>query len=729
MMRSTGRPSARGKRGRRAAATGPAEPAAGAARDRPRRDARPDLLLPILVACAVAFATSFNTLWNGFVYDDTTQVLKNPWLHDLRHLSHVFSRSVWSFQSEEIVSNYYRPLMHVVYMLAARIFGLRPWGFHLVNLVLHTAVTALVFVVGVRLLGGSDRRSPRWLSGPLLAALLFATHPVHTEAVAWIASVPELSFTALALASFLLHTGRKRDFDGAYWAAVALFFLSSLCKETALVLPLLLFVHDAALREGSRLSPRTLVRYLPHAAVAAGYLALRLQALGGLAPEERHAQLSAYECAINALPLFAGYLGKLLLPVGLNAFHVFRPVSSLLDGRSLLSGVAAVAFGAGSFLAWRWNKRAFVAVSFVAVPLLPVLYVPALGENSFAERYLYLPSVGFVLLAAMLLDRLAAWGRTLPAAVAAVMVCAYAAGTMQRNAVWRDDLVLYEDTLRKSPGAALILYNYGTALMSRGRLADAARTFEAALAQRADFLPARVNLSVVLTRLGNTDGARGESLEKAVHILEQAVAQAPGAPDPHRNLGTAYGHMGRLADSAEQFEIVLRLQPNSARAHNDLGMARANLGQLDEAIALYDRALTIDPEYADAHYNRGLALERKGFPADAKAEYERALAIDPEFAEAHFSLSALLAGWGSSDDSLAHLESAVRLLPDKAEWHNLLGIEYGRKGDGAAAEREFEAAVRLDPEEAAYRQNLERAQRLADPTAAPTTRSGTAGGA
>jgi len=144
------------------------------------------------VVAAVAFAVYANTLWNGFLNDDEHQVLLNPWITDLRSLPAIFTQSVWGFVEGKRVSDYYRPLMHVVYLIDHQIFGFRAWGFHLVNVILHALNTALVFFLTKRLTAGSgaapaDPTTPAdfLLAAPFAAALLFATHPVHTEAVAW----------------------------------------------------------------------------------------------------------------------------------------------------------------------------------------------------------------------------------------------------------------------------------------------------------------------------------------------------------------------------------------------------------------------------------------------------------------------------------------------------------------------------------------------------------------
>ena len=122
---------------------------------------------------------------NAFVYDDRQQVLENPYIHSFRYLGRIFGSTVWTFEGAQGASNYYRPLMTFAYLLAYKAFGLIPFGFHLMNLALHIAVVLLVFAVAERLF------RDRLLS--LIAAGLFALHPIHTESVAWIAAITDLS--------------------------------------------------------------------------------------------------------------------------------------------------------------------------------------------------------------------------------------------------------------------------------------------------------------------------------------------------------------------------------------------------------------------------------------------------------------------------------------------------------------------------------------------------------
>ncbi len=205
--------------------------------------------IPILILLSVSFAVYFNALAGDFVYDDEIQIVENLWIRDIRNIPAIFFKGVWSFQSET-VSNYYRPLMHIVYMLNYHLFGLKAWGFHLVNILIHCGVSVLVFLVIRRLL--PEHRalvSPAYLSPPFMAAMLFALHPIHTEAVTWISGLPDVAFTFFYILSFYIYVKSKAVLSGSYLFSVACFAVAALFKEPALTLPVILLAYDYIFRE------------------------------------------------------------------------------------------------------------------------------------------------------------------------------------------------------------------------------------------------------------------------------------------------------------------------------------------------------------------------------------------------------------------------------------------------------------------------------------------------
>ena len=491
------------------------------------------------------------------------QVLENPWIRDAGYLNDVFSKNAWSFKSQLVVSNYYRPFMHVIYMVTYHLFGLNAWGFHLVNLLFHAGNSVLVFLIAAKLLGEASTPLPvtgaqsekergrlpslffakndspstvRYsLSPAFLAALLFASHPIHTEAVAWIGGIPDLSFTFFFLLSFFLYIRSGEKLNRDYLFSLASFFIAALCKEPALTLPFVLVAHDYAFKgAGHRLSG-SFKRYIPFLMVAGIYFMMRFHALGGFAPDKRHADLSVSQYVINVFPLFIQYLEKLLFPVNLNAFYVFHPLSSILGMRGILSLIATAAFVIAFYAAFRRRKTVFFCLLLIAVPLLPVLYIPGLSVNIFAERYLYLPSAGFVILSALFVTRTKAKSLKRAARLAAGIVIIaglYGMGTVSRNVTWRDNYTLWRDTVKKSPDGALVHVNFGQALQMRGER------------------------------------------DKAI----------------------------------EQYQIALRLDPNDAITHFNLGLAFFLKGRMEMAVAQFQMALAQDPGYPDALYYLQLAL-------------------------------------------------------------------------------------------------------------------------
>jgi len=613
----------------------------------------PDLVdrrlgLRIGVIVALAFAVYANALQNGFVYDDFAQVVENRWLRDLRHIPEVFFKGVWGFAGEE-QSNYYRPLMHVSYILTYAAFGLRPWAFHLINILLHAAVSVMVFLTGRRLYRSSPGSTTH--SSAFLAALLFAAHPIHTEAVTWVAGVPELTFTLFYLLAFHLYV-RSVDEASAhrsalYLLSLAAFFLSTLSKETALTLPIALAAYDFVLGKRPFRPLLFIRRTLPYLVVGAAYFALRTSVLGGFAHQKRHTELSSYEYLINVFPLIGKYFAKLVLPVNLNVFHEFHPIHSILQAEGILSLAVTCAFVLLGLFFYRRQKLACFAMAWIVIPLLPVLYIPALGENTFTERYLYLPSVGYVLL----LSLAVAWLRgkraipemALMLAVGTLLV-AYSVATLGRNPVWRDDLALWRDTVEKSPNSVLPRNELGIAYATRGQPQQAIEQYRTALQMKPNFADGYTNLGLLYDEVG--------MLDMAIRYHQEALRLKPNSAEAHSNLGLALAKKGIPGKAIEHYRESLRLEPLSPGVHNNLGNAYQSLGLLDKAIDEYREASRLQPDFVDTYINLAVAYGSRGMLDEAIAQLESARRLAPKNPVVYHNLAN--AYW-------------MKGLPDKAE--------------------------------------------------------------
>jgi tetratricopeptide (TPR) repeat protein len=419
---------------------------------------------------------------------------------------------------------------------------------------------------------------------------LFATNPIHTEAVTWVAGLPEVSFTFFCLLSFYFYLPRNEGLRGAYPLSIAAFLLAAFCKETALILPLILIAYDLTLGPtGDRVYDR-LKRMVPYIVIAGLYLILRFHAVGALAPLRRHPELGSTQCLVNVFPLLTGYLAKLVYPVNLNAFHVLHPLRSIFETKGVLSLTAVAALAVLVFLMFERNKKVCFLCVLTVVPLLPVLYIPALGENTFAERYLYMPSLGFAMLLS-LLPGLA--GRDKPRRIAALTVLLlavvglYSIGTVGRNPVWKDNYALWTDTIAKSPDAALPHLLFADTLFSE----------------------------------------RGE-IGKAIEQYRISLKLDPDNAMAHTNLGLAYAEKGWIDLAIGEYRTALRLQPDSAQAYNNLGLAYKKLGWLGEAIKYYQIALKLRPDQPGVYYNLANVYEMMGVHGMAEEYRNKAKSVE-----------------------------------------------------------------------------------------------------
>jgi Flp pilus assembly protein TadD len=460
-------------------------------------------------------------------------------------------------------------------------------------------VAALVRQVSPRqLLQGSA-----WLVPSFVAGLLFALHPIHTEPVAWSAGINDLGLALFGLLAVWCHaTASERGWTRDGWAAFA-WLLALLCKETAVVIPVIAAAYDLIFVEPGKRARRLATGLWAFAFPAALYLGLRVNALGGLMPTAggvgQSLGMSTY--LLSVLALLAGYISKLVLPVKLNFWHAFAAPASLFSAEGLrAAGIIGLA-AAGSIAAFS-NPVVRFAVVLVVVPLLPTFHLGALNqglENAFAERYLYLPSVGFVMLVALAVEALRVCARPRTAPVVAIVLALsgfYAAATVARNRVWKDHLSLWSDAVRKSPGSAVAQMNHGAALIYAGRGPEGT----AAMRKAAAMNPALVDRELAKAAAYLEKGL----YNKAILTLHTALALDPASAPAHYDLGLVYESLGQVEAAATEYSQALSLNPMYAEAHNNLGVLHAQQGNVDKALPHFREAVRLRPD--DPQYRANL---------------------------------------------------------------------------------------------------------------------------
>jgi len=632
-------------------------------------------LLMFLVIVLLSFAVYFNALFNGFVYDDELQVLENPWIKDVRNLPDIFSKPSWSFIYVN-AANYYRPLMHVIYMLNYYIFGLKSWGFHLVNILFHVANSILILIIGNRLLIKSStisvHKTSPFFSIPFFTAILFAVHPIHTEAVVWIGGITDLSFTFFVLLSFYFYIKSGASMiSNNMVLSVSSFFLALLCKEPAVMLLGIFMLYDFAFREGKNEISICLKKYVPFLVILGIYFIIRYHALGQLIPEKAY-DMSSFQYIGGMVDLFAKYLNKLILPIDLNAFYAL-PTSVSFDLNWIFSLVAVILFVIVSVIAIRRNRYVFFGLAVIAVPLfIPILFFQSIGGGAvFAERYLYLPSLGFVLLVSVFFvwvrGKFHQYNFILITALT-ILVSLYSFQTISRNRVWKDMITLCMDIIKKSPNAELPRGNLGNALLDGGRVDEAIDQFQ--------------------TIISKID---------------------PNSENAYYNIGRALKKKGLFKDAITAFQKAVSLNPNDLDARLLLAGAYAKSGMIDKALQEYGTLKGWEPNSPLTFTKFGNELEKEGLADEAIQQYKKALTLNPNFAASHYHLALAYQKSGQLDQALKHMETLVRIQPNESSFQNLLGIVYEQRGLNDKAIEQFQLAVKLAPTEPSYRQNLDKA--------------------
>lgn len=611
-----------------------------------------------LLLAALAGLTYINSLPNDFVFDD------KGLSQSLEHLQRLFRTGRWPT---------YRPLRTASYAIDYSLFGLNPAGFRAFNILYHILNGALLFVI--------FRTGLRQSRPALLAAILFIVHPIQTESVAYISGRRDVLFTMFFLTGFYgfiryRETSRVRHL----YLAGGSYLLSLLTKEMAITLPLLWLCYDLirslplipaegrpssweVLKNGTRLLFQRnkwfyflIGTVLPILAYYYVYvyvlpMSLRSEMWGG----------GVWPTLLTSATIFAHYLKLIVFPLTLSADYSFNafPISySLAEARVVLALaiLGGAWWGICRLLASdRW--AAFGGLWFF-ITLLPVSQIIPHHEMV-AEHYLYLPSAGFALSAAVLLERLLTRSPH-PRAIAAtfaLVVLLLGFRTVARNRDWKDELTLWTKTVQTAPESAR----------------------------------AHIALAGVHLRQGGYDQALQELLD--------ALRIQPNSASTHRDLGTVLLQLGRLDEAEQEFREAMRLSAQSPVVRVSLAVVYLMRSQLGEAEQELDAALRsgqLSPlERGAALHNLGLVYTRKGRQGEAEKAFEESLNIDPKNVSARTNLGLLYLEKGMLQEGATQLEEAIRYKGSDAALHGLLGEVYYRQGQKERAVTELTKALNL----------------------------------
>lgn len=602
--------------------------------------------------CALCYG---NSLRGELVHDDVWAIVNNPDVRAGSRLKNIFSNDFWGKRMSDNTSHKsYRPLCILTFKLNVLLFGLTPLYFHLVNLSLHMCVTCLLYCT-CRTCVFSDH------APALVTVLIFAVHPVHTEAVSGVVGRADVLACLLFLLTFLSYVrsiGRSRSPDlpsptvspSSLLLSLALGTGAMLVKETgvtvfgvcvlydALVIcrtPLISVVCGSSLREVLRLSP-FIKRAMLLTAHVTCIMCVRLLLMGGSMP-----LFSEQDNPASFSPLLLTRFLTYWYLLSFNAWLLLAPVTlcydwqvgsiplvqSLVDVRNLatllmLTVMAAVSLHCVWTLRRQQSREVLVGLLFLVFPFIPASNLFFRVGFVVAERVLYMPSMGYCVLVAHGLGRLSSlvgrWGTSVLSVSVLLLLLLFSLKTVQQNQVWLSREALFRSGIRTLPHNAKVHYNFANFLKDTGRH------------------------------------------QEAIH----------------------------------HYSIALRLYPRHASSMNNLGTLTPDP---QEAERFYRNALDINPQHNRALFNLGNLLKSRGKEEEAEVLLKDSLRFGPHFADAYSSLASIYAEQKRFAEADEVYLTGLENCPDSSDLHNNYGVFLVDTGEGERAAAHYQQAVRLKP--------------------------------
>jgi len=538
----------------------------------------------------IAFATALafgNTLSFGFVWDDHFLIGGSYFVRSWETLPQILASHFWAGHADWKM--YYRPLINVTFLVDYQLWGLDALGYHLTNVLVHLAVSLSVMWVGATLLRD-------WLAG-LVAGLLFSLHPVHSQSVSFIAGRTDLVATLFFLAAFGLYDRWRRSGGRlAYAGALLAFVLALLSKELAVVLPLVLLLRDWAFEDptGRPSLARTALRVGPMLGVLGGFLVVRFALLSDVLLHESPGPPTEWLPRLRTMIALAGrYAWITILPYPVSPSQTSHVSTRAGDPLFLLAAVGLAGLLAAAFVLGRRRPAVRFFSGWFWLTLAPSIALNLMPGSTaiFADRFLYLPSVGVCLLAALAVRPLLGEPgpirpdaiRRNPVAALAVLLLALTTLTLWRNEDWKDDFRLYYRMADTDPDSLLASVNLGLLHLGRFEPQEAAAHFSRALELAPDNARVLVGYGLLRAETGHPE----EGLRHAL----RGLGYEPNEGSLHALVGRIYVIAGDFDRASAHYREATRLQPHVPGHYFVLAWTLMKAGHLEPAVRAFDQGL------------------------------------------------------------------------------------------------------------------------------------------
>lgn len=540
----------------------------------------------LILACILVY---LNSLPNGFVIDDNLIITQNPTIGNLHYLPRIFVTSY----AVSFPTTYYRPLFSATLQIDYQLWKLRPWGYRMENIFLHILVTLMVFQIGLYFL-------PNAISA-FFAGLLYAIHPVHVESVAWISGRSDVLACLGLLLSFYFYLKYRDD----WWHSPLLFIGSLLCyflgllgKEMAITLPLVILIYDFTFppkKEDNYPLAKRISTYLAYFLVLFNYLLIRKYAIGSTLGTNFH-HTNPVTRILTILGVWVDYFRLLVFPTNLSADYITLPVTQFFDTRAIFPFLILAAIIYLFIKQRRTHPLLFFFGFWIFITLSPVSDILPIRdpERIEAERFLYIPSVGFCILFGIMAGYLWQKFKIQKSKLILIMIlflCFYAARTIVRNKDWKNEEIFYARMTQDAPLSSRGWMEMGNVEFRKGNAAGAIAYYEQSLSCDSTQYSIYVNL-------GNAYALQN-NFQKATDYLLQAHDLSPSDPKIISNLAYLQLQLKNYDTVILLLQKIIPLTPQDYSNYNLLGQAYEGKRMYPEALAAYQTTLSLNSTYSE----------------------------------------------------------------------------------------------------------------------------------
>jgi len=594
------------------------------------------LLLGILF---LTFMVYWPALQNGFVWDDTVYIQRNPLIYSL-DLQHIFS---------SYLAGNYHPLTVLVHAIEYAFFEFDPTGYHTVNVLIHLANTLLVFYL-IRNLSNN-----LWIG--LITSLFFGVHPMHVESVAWISELKDLLYTLFFLASLLAYL-RYADERKSKWygIAIALFILSLLSKGMAVSLPVVFVLVDYF--KGRLSNQKVWIEKIPFFVLSISFGVIAI--LAQQAEAAIHADsIPVMQRIIFAFYGYITYIHKLLLPLSLSAYYPYPigPREAIPFVYYTYVGIA-LALIALVWYSLRHTKKVLFGLGFFTITIFLVLKLLPVGYTILADRYSYVASIGiFYLLAEglywMYTKKPASSLNIMAPVIALGLTSFYGYATYQRCKVWENELTLWSDAIEKNDSIHMAYLNRGVYHLDTKNLAAAEKDLTRSIELDPTYAKSYYNRGMVYQQQ--------RKLEAALQDYNKAIQLNPNLANAYINRGNLYKDLNNTEQALSDYDKAILADPTMVESYSNKGILLQNMGNLQAALESYSKALDRSPAYFNALVNRAGLYSKMNQPEQAMQDYNKAIAINPKAGSAYYGRGLLQNKLGATAKACADFQQAISL--------------------------------------------------------------------